>query len=71
MEQKILVPSKYIVGYKDPDKLNLTNLPDVKPVVNNSICIGFVTFYNSKDGYGFIVTLRLWWCLAWWHIDTM
>lgn len=56
MEQKILVPSKYIVGYNDPDKLNLTNLPDVKPVVNNSICIGFVTFYNSRDGYGFIVT---------------
>jgi len=56
MEQKILVPSKYIVGYKDPDKLNLTNLPDVKPVANNSICIGFVTFYNSRDGYGFIVT---------------
>ena len=56
MEQKIFVPSKYIVGYKDPNTLNLTNLPDVKPVVNNSICIGFVTFYNSREGYGFIVT---------------
>ena len=56
MEQKILVPSKYIIGYKEANSLNLTNLPDIKPVVNISICIGFVTFYNSKEGYGFIVT---------------
>lgn len=61
MNQKILIPSQYITGYIETDKLDLTNLPELE--ISNSdltagkpVCIGFVTFYKPVDGYGFIVT---------------
>ena len=61
MEQKVLVPSTTIVGYIDPEKLNLDKLPELK-VSNqvrsgkNPVCLGFVTFHKSIEGYGFVVT---------------
>ena len=61
MNQKIFIPSQYITGYIETDKLDLTNLPELE--ISNSdltaekpVCIGFVTFYKPVDGYGFIVT---------------
>lgn len=61
MEKKILVPSNCIVGYKEPEKLNLDNLPVVsipnsEKANEKSICLGFVTYIKSNDVYGFIVT---------------
>ena len=61
MNQKILIPSQYITGYIETDKLDLTNLPELE--ISNSdltagkpVCMGFVTFYKPVEGYGFIVT---------------
>lgn len=61
MEQKVLVSSKYIIGYMKPDMLDLTNLPDIElpnPKQDNKrpVCLGFVTFFKSSEGFGFLVT---------------
>ena len=61
MEQIVLVSSKYIIGYKKPDMLDLANLPDIelpnpKQDGKRPVCLGFVTFFKSSEGYGFLVT---------------
>lgn len=61
MEQKVLVSSKYIIGYKKPDMLDLTNLPDIElpsPKQDKSeiVCLGFVNYFKNSDGFGFLVT---------------
>lgn len=61
MEQNNQIPSIYIIGYREPDSLDLTNLPDIvipksKKTADLPICLGFVTFYKGSEGFGFIVT---------------
>lgn len=61
MEHKVLVSSKYIIGYKELGLLDLSNLPEIElpnPKHNDKkpVCLGFVTFYKSSEGFGFLVT---------------
>lgn len=61
MEHKVLVSSKYIIGYKELGLLDLSNLPEIElPSPRHGdkkpVCLGFVTFYKSSEGFGFLVT---------------
>lgn len=61
MEHKVLVSSKYVIGYKELGLLDLSNLPEIelpspKRDDKKPVCLGFVTFYKSSEGYGFLVT---------------
>ena len=61
MEHKVLVSSKYIIGYKELGLLDLSNLPEIelpnpKHDDKKPVCLGFVTFYKSSEGFGFLVT---------------
>ena len=61
MEHKVLVSSKYVIGYKELGLLDLSNLPELelpspKRDDKKPVCLGFVTFYKSSEGYGFLVT---------------
>ena len=61
MEQKVFVSSIYIIGYKEPGLLDLSNLPEIelpnpKHDDKKPVCLGFVTFYKSSEGFGFLVT---------------
>ena len=61
MEHKVLVSSKYIIGYKELGLLDLSNLPEIElPSPRHDdkkpVCLGFVTFYKSSEGFGFLVT---------------
>ena len=61
MEQKVFVSSIYIIGYKEPGLLDLSNLPEIElPSPRHDdkkpVCLGFVTFYKSSEGFGFLVT---------------
>ena len=61
MEHEVLVSSKYVIGYKELGLLDLSNLPEIelpspKRDDKKPVCLGFVTFYKSSKGYGFLVT---------------
>lgn len=61
MEHKVLVSSKYIIGYKELGLLDLSNLPEIelpnpKHDDKKPVCLGFVTFYKRSEGFGFLVT---------------
>ena len=53
MEHKVLVSSKYIIGYKELGLLDLSNLPEIElPSPRHGdkkpVCLGFVTFYPKS-----------------------